>query len=331
LEEAWQAYLSWYPVHEKIAAEASVGELEKVMAKTRPITTMPFLVMAPLPNPVSKKHLTYEQSCRICLLQRGPRFGKNAFAAKANLLNAANHCTVGPDRGTAYRLTAENTMRMAVAEQEMFATSTLSLLGQRPLTLLDEVYYAPEKYPGLTPDQQFAYSDLFSFLPGSYQTYPVGVAEDGPLAFLQVNRKTGAVLAILPDGTGGGSEEARIKAIMGELDQAVAALNLMVAGLAAGGAVGAGSAASLGAVAVYGQYLARLYGCAALAIHYMDTTRLEERVRAVIARMICEQIKNLAYGYFAPNLANFENIVTMGGGSLPSPCDAVTPKPDWEQ
>lgn len=331
LEDAWRAYLSWYPVHQQVAAEASVDELEKAMAKTRPITTVPFLVMAPLPNPVSNKHLTYEQSCRICLLQRGPRFDDNAFAAKANLLNAANYCTVGPDRATAYRLTAENTMRMAVAEQEMFGTSTLSLLGGRPLQLLDEVYYTPEKYPGLSPDQQFAYSQLFSFLPGSYLAYPVGVAEDGPLAFLQVNRKTGAVLAILPDGTGGGSEESRIKAIMGELDRAIAAINLMIAGAAAGGAVGGGGAASLGAVAVYGQHLARLYGCVSLAIHYLDTSRLEERVRAVLARMICEQIKNLAYGYFAPEFANFENVVTLGGGSLTSPCDYVAPKPDWEQ
>jgi hypothetical protein len=331
LEDAWRAYLSWHPVHQQLEAEASIDELEKGMAKTRPITTVPFIIMAPLPNPVSKKHLTYEQSCQICLLQRGPRFGKNSFSARANLLNAANHYTVGPSRSKSYRLTAENTLRMAVAEQEMFATSTLALLGQRQLKLLDEVYSIPEKYPGLSPDQQFGYFQLFSFLPGSYQAYPIGVAEDGPLAFLQINRQTGAVLAILPDGTGGGSEEARIAAVMGDLDRAIAALNLMVAGLAAGGAVGAGSAASLGAVAVYGQHLARLYGCAALAIFHMDTSRLEARVRAVIARMICEQIKNLAYGYFAPNFANFENIVTAGGGSIPSPCDAVAPKPDWEQ
>lgn len=330
LEDIWRSRLTWLPVWKQTQSDGKLSELEDALAGIRTTSERPLLVMAPLPNPVGKNHLTYEQSCQICIIQQTPQFGKHSFKLRCNLLDAANYLTVGPDPATAFRITAANTLRQAVAEQTFYEESTLTGLGNRPLTLLDQVYYSPERYPDLSAARQWAYNRLFGFRGKGYRTYSVGASDAGPLAYLEVDMSTGAVLAILQDGTGGGGEIANLKATLQDLDRAIAAINLMVAASAAFGGLSGASASALGAVAVYGQHLARFYGAAGLAVFNMSTLHLGTRLKAIFARMICDQIKNLAYGMFAPKFANYENVVTSSGGSIPSPCDLVTPKPDFE-
>ena len=124
----------------------------------------------------------------------------------------------------------------------------------------------------------------------------------GTRAVWVVCKSTGLIYGLLPDATGGGTSVERVKAQLAEVDRVVAYMNMliMVMGMAGGlpGIAGAGAAASLGIVAIYGQFLGRLYAAVTISIILMDASGIPLAIRKAIAGTVCELKKHIALTIF---------------------------------
>ena len=145
-----------------------------------------------------------------------------------------------------------------------------------------------------------------------------------------MDRATGELRGILPDGSGGSQEVRRIQEQLQGLDRAIAALNLLATAAGAAGLVGPIGGVSLGIVAAYGQRLARLYAAVSMTLILTDASPIEPAVRLFIAGMACEVVKNIFLGVFGAAgkvagravvmFTTFENVVGVSGGSTPFSC-----------
>ena len=120
---------------------------------------------------------------------------------------------------------------------------------------------------------------------------------DGVGAFFQVDKRTGALVALLPDGRGGAGGPS----VHDRLALNVAILNVLIhlasmAGLMGGGFAAGVAGVSLGIVAAYGQRLAKLYAAVATAINNMDASQLPAQAREMVLRSACDVVTTMATG-----------------------------------
>jgi hypothetical protein len=308
--------------------DSTIEEVEKSLAEMKMLSGIPATVLSPLPSPTSTEHRTFPNSIRACVEQTRPDFETDTGLTRVSILRLSDFRTIAKAPKDAFRITAENTCRLAIAEAAMFTTSTYGQLKGEALTLSADIY----RKEGKTSDPEMkqrllrARKMMGKYRASTYHTF-IGV-DSSSLAFYSVDKLTGSVLAVLPDLTGGGAS--RIKGYLAGFDQAVNVINVMLAGVGAAGGTGALGGASLGLVCVHGQLLARLYGAASLAIMKMDSGTLNADIKLAVAQAICNAVRGLAYGHFLPQLALFEAIVGGMGGDLGiNSCNSL-PKPSFE-
>lgn len=111
------------------------------------------------------------------------------------------------------------------------------------------------------------------------QDHKVGVP--GNPAFFVIDRATGRVLGLLPDGTRGSGDTKEIESL-------IAILSNVLAILATIGKVGLLGGTSLGVVAIYGKHLVRMYGAVSTAIATMDASDLDGEIQAALRSLACE-------------------------------------------
>ena len=324
LDELYLNYLRYEPLTEALEDESIDGKsLLQQLGGLPPLVSWPYVVMAPPVAPVSEEHLTYVNGLQIAIVQRRPLPGYERVESRVDVLPTTDYRTLGR---AAFRTNLRNTLRSSLTEQALYESSTLDHLDRQGF-----VYYNDRLRDRdfLTNDLRGAWVRMLRAHQISTSKYAIlGPADGQPGPYLAIHTKTGAVLSLLPDGTGGGITKADIMARIAAFDRQVAILNLMIAGVGAAGGVGAGGGAALGIAVAYFQMLARIYGAATLAILYLNTAQLDRRIRGAIARGICEALRGLAMGVFAPMYSNFENVVVGFGGTIPSPCDLGTPDLD---
>lgn len=91
------------------------------------------------------------------------------------------------------------TAALAVAEAALHASSTLSLLDQEPLVYLPKGIL--DQFPSLSPDRLRAWDRMLSSWSGWHKLVP---ASGEPIGAYAIHKNTGAVVGLLPDGSGGG-------------------------------------------------------------------------------------------------------------------------------
>jgi len=237
-----------------------------------------------LPDRVTEASLTYGIGLRTVLFGRTPEFGSDEVELSIDILSTADIRTLRDDgdRQREFEQTMARTARRAIVERENLDTSTSTLLGEATLTPASE---APLAWAEGTRTQ-FETARTRRAIEEDYQL----VDEAGETAaFWNVERRTGAVVGVLPDGSGGGDRVEEIKETLEEINQLANAMGLFVdtVGMAAG--VGA-----TGVVVDYYQLLAKLYAFASIAIATMDASQLGEQARQAIAKFACNLVLDMA-------------------------------------
>jgi len=180
------------------------------------------------------------------------------------------------------------------------------------------------------PQEQLNEWDRFIREQRSIFPHP-GLLEDGATqACWAISRRTGAVYALLPNGSGGGDYPAQIQKQLDELDRVIAGLNLLMTAVDLAVGLNPIGAFSLGIVAVYGQNLARMYAAVSLSIILMDASGIEPALKRAMANMSCEITKSLELAYFSGAgkvaaravtiFTTAENVIGLAGGSTPFSC-----------
>ncbi|WP_139328960.1 hypothetical protein [Haladaptatus litoreus] len=323
-EAAAPSFSVWFD--DFLSAKLSVAELDKVLQdgdnkavqqqKSVGIAALPpelFQLVAPLPDAVTDQSLTFQDGPRVVLHQQRPVFGADHIVRHADLLPFSGFATAADDPSEAFRLTLEQTARLAIVESALFETSTRSMLAGASLGEIGEI--DREKWDDENWDKWDRLLDPYS---GSdYQLLPENGAFDSVFgAFWNIDQNTGELMGILGDGSGGGTAKDGIRKQIKAIDRVVSMLNILVIGSGAAGIVTGPGALALGIVAAYGQTLARLYGAAALAIAIMDASKVNKQVDAALALLVCNVAKKITYALTgAWVIAMAENLLGLGAGN----------------
>ena len=271
LQQALDAGLAWLP-----------GELATLLLRTRPLSGPTFA--------------TAEEGLRTVLYTAHPTFGTNRFTTRVDILPLARGFVLAETQEEKYRRALLHSADLAVAEAELFPTSTRSLLAGKPLTRIGR---SPFRDRGLPEETVSRWYELTDQIRREYPAAWVAPEAGDVVAMWTVHRRSGELLGVLPDGSGGGTREDAIQRELESLDQVVATLNLLVMAAGAAGAVSSTGGVGLSLVGAYGQQLARLYAAASMFILLMDTSGLDAAVRKALATMACEVVKNITLGVFS--------------------------------
>lgn len=159
--------------------------------------------------------------------------------------------------------------------------------------------------------------------------YSVFDRELKSLSYWKINKKTGELYGMLPDGTGGGSTPIPIDPSLE--DGASILLNIVAILEKIVHIASAGSAAmfanplagvSLAVVAKYGVTLAKLYGIVSQALVAMDTTGMDDRVKKELQILACEVYKEVVFAIFGnagATFAGLEQLISLMSPDTKSP------------
>lgn len=292
------------------------GELGTLLARSRALSGSDFS--------------TATQGMRCVLYSSHPVMNSDRLIQRVDILPLERAAVLAVERDTLLRESLRRSADLALAEARLFPVSTLALLQERPLQIIDRRPYRDVPMPD---EARAAWAALIEDLrtqyahPGAAYIAPV----DGSVrALWSVDRSTGELLGVLADGSGGGSAEIRLQQQLAELDRVIAGINLLAIAAGSAGAVNPIGGVALGIVAAYGQRLARLYAAASMSIILMDSSGIAPALRLAIAGMACEVTKNITLGVFGSAgrvasrsveiFASAENLVGVGGGSTPFSC-----------
>lgn len=155
--------------------------------------------------------LTYEAGLRVTLhrdMAVPDGTGRAVHRRAVDLLPSARFTTVDPDPVTAFAVTGRRTARLAIAEAAGFPTSTLAALRGAAL-----VPVGFSIFDILDPiDRDLALAMDAAVEPWRAVRPRLLIPADGtPTAAWAFDGRTGSLVGILADGSGGGSEEADIE------------------------------------------------------------------------------------------------------------------------
>ncbi|MFN2518189.1 MAG: hypothetical protein ABR604_03955 [Jatrophihabitantaceae bacterium] len=154
---------------------------------------------APLLRPAPGDPLTFERLLRVAVITRHPRFGNPAGRLRrGDILPITSFDTTGADRAKALARTLRQSARLAVGERAVYDTSAAGLLDRAPL--VEASNGLPTSFH-LTDAQAKQWTRLLNEYPVARRLVP---SSGRPLAFWAVDQRTGSLLGVLDDGSGGG-------------------------------------------------------------------------------------------------------------------------------
>lgn len=311
-----------------LAAKRSVADLDAALvsgdeeaiqdAKASGLLSIPpevFLLAAPLPDAVTEDSLTFQDNVRVTLSHDQPVFGADHISSRGDILPLTRYNTAVDDPAEGFMLTLERTAYFAAVEATVFETTTETLLAGKTL----KRYRSGQTDLDPTEDYRWRLFTIGSVSGArDFALFPVG---GDPYVFWNIDYQTGAVVGILPDGSGGGSAEQKLQEHIAEYDRVVSMYNLLVMGVQAVGALGGPGGFALGIVAAYGQMLARIYAAAGLAIAIMDASGLGKAIAIALAKFACQVAKSIFFAAMGDSIwPGLENLIGAMGGSTPISC-----------
>lgn len=263
-----------------------------------------------LPDRTTEDTITYGTGLRTVLFGRRPEFGTDEVELSVDLLDTSTIRTLtrSDDREREFRLTMDRTARWAVLERDNLDRSTASLLADATLVRPND--FGLENQWSNDIIQQFRVARSRRSLSNGPQV----VAEAGDTAaFWHVNRSTGAVTGVLPDGSGGGDRVAEIKEQLEQINRMADAMGLY---LDAASALGVATGAAGMVAQYYGKLLAKLYAIASIAIATMDASQLQEEARQAIATFACNMALNMGLEWAAGSLGEIITTANSVSGAM---------------
>ena len=245
-------------------------------------------IFSPLPNP-GNDWLTFEDNFQTCLYSEYIDFENQTTNKKVDVWPTSNVITFDTSKESAFKKTLEATSLLAISEATLFSKSTLSLLKNKSLKLFTEGSIDFREHPNWYPLYDKSYLN--------YLLYDTSFSTE---AYWEIKKNTGAILGILPDGSGGGITEA-IAHNLRIIDSYAGAYNKAAAPLMS-------DPLAFGTVTMYGQFLARLYGLVCVAVLSLDAAQLPPKSRQAVKKLAYGVIKSFAFAKFS-KLKNFEKIL----------------------
>ncbi len=229
IDDAVVTKLSAEPLADAIESN-DIDAIKAALNQPMPFFSVRLFGMAtPLPQQ-DLEYPTFETGPRFVLLSQRPEFGKG-IRRRIDILPFGGFATLNPDPKEAFRRTLEATARLAVTEAGLLPTSTMSLLADSELVLLDQYQDISSVAPGLDQETKDRWAHALDFFWDEYRIVP---RSGRPVAFYTIDPDTGRVLAVLADGSGGATGTEDIDRMIDRVNRGAA-----MAGLA-GGLAGAG-------------------------------------------------------------------------------------------
>jgi len=287
------ATLPWLDV-----AERPLDELLELVDQGLPM--LPATLLAgwqPLQDDFADDTLTWPGTLRVTLIHtRGGRDGNQHAIHDILPLSRWRTVTRSGDERESFEANLRRTASMALLEDALGDESTVKLLDGLELI---EVSGTP--FPNEVSQEE---EDLWEgLLRGNFDEYRLAPVGGAPRAFFHVDRRTGALTAVMPDGSGGAD---RIIEVLQIVDHAVAIYS-----------AAAGANPALSVVAAYGITLVRLYAAVCTVLEGFVTEGLEDDVRCALERFACEALTRIAMPPMLKALNRLSG-VTLGA----SLCDA---------
>ncbi|NCT16884.1 MAG: hypothetical protein COZ75_10920 [Flavobacteriaceae bacterium CG_4_8_14_3_um_filter_34_10] len=244
-------------------------------------------LMQPLNNQVTDRSLTFASGPRMGIVKNKVSLGTQQSSINFDYLQTSNFVTLAEDPLEAYRINMQKTAQMALMENTLFEEATLSQLKNKPLI---EVYAARDISrfaQDLQPNQINYWNEKLYRVRTEFKIFDQNIESK---AFWSINRQTGELYGILENDTAGGVE--RIQKQLNEILLAMDTYLLLL------GVMSARSGIPLAIVGGYGKTLVKLYAIASEALVVMDTSGMDEEIKAVLAELACETYKTIVLGMY---------------------------------
>lgn len=227
----------------------------------------------PLQETYDAESLTFPGTLRVAMTQVRPEQDGQEWST-LDLLDVSRWRTVtrSGDARANFELNLVRTARLAVLEQLLGDESTLSLLDGQPLAEIGDRGYRDTTEPAVWR--------RWNALLSQYRGIRIGPEDGTTIAFFYVNEDSGALVAVMPDGSGGARQ---IMAILDALD-AIIHLHCFATGAGPG----------LGLASAYAITLARLYAAVSVALDGFVTAGLDDEVRCALENFACEALVRIS-------------------------------------
>ncbi|MFY7670570.1 hypothetical protein ACOSP6_05735 [Tenacibaculum sp. MEBiC06402] len=272
LDDTLSAYLSEVPL--VLNENDTVDSLLEKLENSQPLPSEAIATFTGIQDDVSLHRVTFENRFQTCLYSEYYNINTESSIRKIDMLPTSDIRTFAPTKKEAFHKTLEQSILLALSEANIFNNSTYSDLKAKPLKL----FRADEKHP-LYPILQYSKDYYYHLLIDESLTTN---------SYWQINKSTGALLGILPDGSGGG---AIVKKERMELALKVwEAWTNQVVKVTKGGM-------AMGIVALYGMFLAELYRLVALEINNLGAeTDFEKDLKDLLKKYVKKGYKKIKKG-----------------------------------
>jgi len=223
----------------------------------------------PLQSTYDTDSLTFPGAMRVCMVQMAPKTDDQEWAT-LDLVDLTRWRTVthAGDARSNFEANLARTAMLALLEDAIGDVSTLSLLDGQPLQQIPD-----RPYTDTTPPEVYHRWEALLYGTTGVRIGP----EDGTtIAYFHIDRRTGAVVAVMPDGSGGVQQILDILAVLDAVIHLYCAVS------------GAGPALSV--VSAYGITLVRLYAAVATALEGFVTAGLHDAIRCALERFACDAL-----------------------------------------
>jgi len=257
--------------------------------------------------PQSADEVTFEHGLRMVLLSSFSAPDRKRIQ-RADLLPFTRFSSLGGSDRANFDATLSRTAVLAVAEGANYQTSTYGRLRDKQLRALPPFASIATELPSLTAAQQAVWMKMLE----PYQAGINVIPSDGdPIGFFTIAPDTGSMLAILPDGTGGGffSRDPG--------DWAGAVINIA----AVIGDIG-GFGFAFGAWCIFAKTLVQLILAATVQIAKMEGGAPPFSPNGTLCGLACDLAKNTALAALGLGaVSNLDNLVEAATGQgIPCGC-----------
>jgi len=302
--------LGMKPLYDAVAAN-DMTAITAALPRLSTFVPSELLTMkAPLSPSTGTGSVTYELGLRIVASSQRPRFTLKLNETRVDIIPVAGWGSLGVDPKASFLDALTRTAGLAVVEAALFKTSTASALAGVALTVIDP---SGSVSPGQLPQYDATTQQTAARVLGEYPTCYCVVPAAPPFAgFWAVDGQSGALVGVLPDGTGGGSGSSACMTIAGS-DAAFNAVGLL------GGLAGVSWAAPFYAV---GQITAEIF---LITAAIFDGANVMDPIGNVGSAAVCAGLSagaGLAAGAIGPGANALNNYVNTAGlaGAGPEAC-----------
>ncbi len=223
----------------------------------------------PLQETHDDESLTFPGAMRVTLVQMRPKPDGQEWAT-LDLVDLSRWRTVtrSGDARENFELNLRRTARLAVMEHILGDRSTISLLEGQPLQQLSSRPFRDTAEPEIT--------DRWEGLLSGTSGVRIGPEDGTIIAYFHSDADSGALGAVMPDGSGGADQILELLTLLDAL------IHLYCAA--------AGAGPGLAVASAYGITLARLYVAVAVALEGFVTAGLDEEIRCALEAFACEAL-----------------------------------------